>query len=58
MRLRRYSGVRLIISPPRNTATSAIISSPYRPLPTPPGLISPSIMADISIPPPNAVKLS
>ena len=37
---------------------SATMISPYRPLPTPPGLISPSIMADISNPPPSAVKLS
>jgi len=34
------------------------MSSPYRPLPTPPGAISPSIIAEISIPPPKAVKLS
>ena len=40
----RYSGVRPTINPPMNTAITANSSIPYRPLPTPPGLTSPSII--------------
>src|ERR1700739_3039769 len=57
-RLPRYSGVRPIIRPPRNTASRAMITRPYSPLPAPPGLTSPSIMFAIRTPPPRLVKLS
>src|SRR5215472_1055503 len=50
-----YSGVRPTISPPMNTVTTASISSPYRPAPTPPGITSPVIMLNSKVPPPNAV---
>ena len=38
--------------------TTASINMPYRPEPTPPGAISPSIMLSIATPPPGAVNES
>ena len=35
-----------------------MMTSPYSPLPGPPGLTSPSIMFAINTPPPRLVKLS
>ena len=55
MRLPRYSGVRPTIRPAMNTVTMARMSMPYRPDPVPPGATSPSIMLNITVPPPNAV---
>src|SRR5215471_5666698 len=54
----RYSGVRPTIRPPTNTVTTARISRPYRPAPTPPGAISPSAISNNAMPPPNAVNES
>ena len=42
--LPRYSGVRPTINPPMNTVMMAISKIVYIPLPTPPGVISPSII--------------
>ena len=56
--LPRYSGVRPTIRPAMNTDRMAMISSPLRPTPTPPGLTSPSIMCARGTPPPRGVKLS
>src|SRR5579875_32624 len=56
--LPRYSGVRPIISPPTNTATMANSRTVYSPLPSPPGLTSPSIIPDISPKPPMGLNES
>ena len=53
--LPRYSGVRPTISPPRNTAMMANSRIVYRPLPTPPGVISPSIIPVSAAKPPIGV---
>src|SRR6516225_10950463 len=53
-----YSGVRPTIRPPMNTVTTASISKPYRPAPTPPGTTSPIIMLNRTVPPPNGVNES
>ena len=41
-----------------NTVSTASMSRPYRPAPTPPGTTSPSIMSNSTMPPPNAVNES
>ena len=41
-----------------NTATTANISMPYRPLPTPPNTTSPSCMSHIGTRPPSGVNES
>ena len=41
-----------------NTATTANISMPYRPLPTPPNTTSPSCMSHIGTSPPSGVNES
>jgi hypothetical protein len=46
------------MSPPRKTAIRITMISLCRPLPVPPGAISPSIMADSHTPPPRLEKLS
>ena len=56
--LPRYSGVRPIISPARNTAITAYTSMPYRPEPTPPKTTSPSWICAIGTSPPSGVKES
>src|SRR5215472_15155516 len=53
-----YSGVRPTISPATNTVTMARMRMPYRPAPMPPGAISPSVMSNSAIPPPNGVSES
>ena len=53
--LPRYSGVRPTNRPAMNTAMTAMTSIPYSPVPTPPGLTSPSIMVSSGIMPPRAV---
>jgi hypothetical protein len=53
--LPRYSGVRPTMSPATNTAMIAMTRMPYKPAPTPPGAISPSIMFSIAIPPPSGL---
>ncbi len=47
--------MRPTISPAMKTAMIAITSMPYRPEPTPPGAISPSIMPSSVRPPPKPV---
>ena len=56
--LPRYSGVRPIISPAMNTATTANMIIPYRPEPTPPKITSPSWISHIGIMPPSGVNES
>ncbi len=56
--LPRYSGVRPTISPATNTAMIAKASMPYRPEPTPPKMISPSMMLIIGIMPASGSRLS
>jgi hypothetical protein len=51
----RYSGVRPIINPATNTATTASINIPYRPEPTPPGATSPSAIFRMRLAPPRLV---
>lgn len=53
--LPRYSGVRPTINPATNTVTTARMSMPYSPDPTPPGATSPSIMLSMVTMPPSAV---
>ena len=56
--LPRYSGVRPIINPAINTASSTNSSMPYRPEPTPPKTTSPICINHIGTMPPSAVKES
>jgi hypothetical protein len=56
--LPRYSGVRPTISPPMNTVMMAKSKIEYRPVPTPPGETSPSIMPVSAANPPMGVKES
>ena len=56
--LPRYSGVRPIISPAMNTATSANMIIPYRPEPTPPKITSPNWMSHIGIIPASGMNES
>ncbi len=56
--LPRYSGVRPTISPATKTATTANMSMPYRPAPTPPKTTSPSWMRNSGTRPPSGVKES
>ena len=53
--LPRYSGVRPTIRPPMNTVTMANSKMVYRPLPTPPGETSPSIIPVSTANPPIGV---
>src|ERR1700749_4012897 len=53
-----YSGVRPTMRPPMKTVSTASMSMPYRPAPTPPGTTSPSMMSNSAMPPPNAVNES
>src|SRR5215472_2476443 len=53
-----YSGVRPTISPATNTVTMARMRMPYIPAPIPPGAISPSVMLNSAMPPPNGVSES
>src|SRR5215467_3027191 len=53
-----YSGVRPTISPATNTVTMASTRMPYMPAPMPPGAISPSVMSNRAMPPPNGVSES
>ncbi len=53
-----YSGVRPTISPATNTVTMARTRMPYMPAPMPPGAISPSVMSNSAMPPPNGVSES
>ncbi len=56
--LPRCSGVRPTSRPPTNTAMRARTRMPYRPVPTPPGAISPSSMFSSTAPPPSGDILS
>ena len=56
--LPRYSGVRPTISPATNIATMTNSSMPYRPEPTPPKMISPSMMLTIGTTPASGSRLS
>ncbi len=56
--LPRYSGVRPTIRPATNIATMTNSSMPYRPEPTPPKMISPSMMLTIGTMPPSGIRLS
>jgi hypothetical protein len=53
-----YSGVRPTISPATKTATTANMSMPYMPAPTPPKMISPSWMRNSGTKPPMGVNES
>src|SRR6185503_15820837 len=53
--LPRYSGVRPTINPAMNTVSTTITSIPYMPAPTPPKMISPSMMFSSGIIPPSGV---
>ena len=50
-----YSGVRPTISPATKTATTANMSMPYMPAPTPPKMISPSWMRKSGTKPPSGM---
>ena len=56
--LPRYSGVRPTMRPAMNTVSRANTSMPYRPAPTPPGVISPRSIRNRGTRPPSGVKLS
>lgn len=53
--LPKYSGVRPTISPPMNTVITPNNNIEYKPVPTPPGLTSPSIIPVSIAKPPMGV---
>ena len=55
IRLPTYSGVRPTIRPAMNTATTAYISIPNNPAPTPPKMVSSHIRFTSGTPPPRGV---
>ncbi|KWV86857.1 hypothetical protein PFLmoz3_03594 [Pseudomonas fluorescens] len=56
--LPRYSGVRPIIRPARNTAINTLSNMPYMPAPTPPKITSPTIMLTSATIPLRGLRLS